>query len=159
LARRKRRNMKHQYLYEVSVMDWYVHVTFNDYAYINLFDRGEFEESIYMVLEGRTSSTMSKKCKKAMMAKVIIHPGDFWYDKHRLRDDMHAIGHMDIQKANSYSDKEDTIYFRVSVPTKSYENIRDYLTYKGEGLVRLVGTELYWRKGEIYYLSFGKESD
>lgn len=159
MARRKRRNMKNQYLYDVSVMDWYVHVAFNDYAYINLFDRGEFEESIYMVLEGRLSSTMSRRCKKGMMAEVILHPGDFWYEKHRLRDYMHTIGNMDIQKADSYSHKVDTIYFRVSVPTKSHENIRDYLTYKGKGLIRIVGTELHWRKGEIYYLSFEKESD
>lgn len=151
--------MKHQYRYEVSVMDWYVNVTFNDYAYINVFDREEFEESFYMVLEGRISSTMSKKCKKGMAAKVIIHSGDFWYDKHMLRDDVHTIGNMDIQKANPYTDKEDTLYFRVSVPTKSYENIKDYLTYKGKALISLVGTELHWRKGEIYYLSFGKQSD
>ena len=39
--------------------DWYVNVQFNDYAYLNLFDREEYEEYIYMVLEGRISSTMS----------------------------------------------------------------------------------------------------
>ena len=158
MSRRKRKNMDHQYSYEVSVMDWYVNVTFNEYAYCNLFDQEEFEERIYMVLEGRISSTMSKKCKKNMAAKVIIHPSDFWYDKHRLRDDLHRIGDMDIQKADSYSDKEDTIYFRVGVPTKAYENIKDYLIYKGKALINLVGTELYRRKGEIYYLGFGKQS-
>jgi hypothetical protein len=159
MARRKRRNMKHQYRYEVSVMDWHANVTFNDYAYFNLFDREEFEETFCMVLEGRISSTMSKKCKEGMAAEVIIYSGDFWYDKHRLRDDVHTIGNMDIQKANSYSHKEDTLYFRVSIPTKSYENIRDFLTYKGKALISLVGTELHWRKGEIYYLDFGKQPD
>ena len=63
MARRKRRNLDHQYRYDVSVKDWYVNVGFNDYAYFNIFDREEFEECIYMVLEGRISSTMSKKCK------------------------------------------------------------------------------------------------
>ena len=158
LARRKRINKDHQYRYDVCVKDWYVNVQFNDYAYLNLFDREEYEEYIYMVLEGRISSTMSKKCKKDMPAKVVIHSGDFWYDKSRLRDDVHTIGNMDIQKANPYTDKEDALYFRVSVPTKSYENIRGYLTYKGKALISLVGTELYRRKGEIYYLGFGKES-
>ena len=59
MARRKRRNLDHQYGYDVSVKDWYVNVQFNDYAYLNVFDREEFEEYIYMVLEGRISSTMS----------------------------------------------------------------------------------------------------
>ena len=59
MAGRKRRNMDHQYRYDVSVKDWYVNVQFNDYAYLNVFDREEFEEYIYMVLEGRISSTMS----------------------------------------------------------------------------------------------------
>ena len=63
MARRKSRNMDHQYRYDVCVKDWYVNVQFNDYAYLNVFDREEFEEYIYMVLEGRISSTMSKKCK------------------------------------------------------------------------------------------------
>ena len=158
MTRRKRRNMKQRYRYEVSVLDWYVNVSFNDYAYSNVLDREEFEENFYMVLEGRISSTTSKKCKSYMSAEVIIHSGDFWYNKHMLRDDVHTIGNMEIEKANSYTYKVDTICFRVSVPTKSYENIWDYLTYKGKALISLVGTELYWRKGEIYYLDFGKLS-
>ena len=56
-----------------------------------------------MVLEGRISSTMSKKCKKDMAAEVIIHSNDFWYNRHSLRDDVHTIGDMEIQKANSYT--------------------------------------------------------
>lgn len=155
---RKSRNPENNYIYEVSITDWYVNVSFNDYAYINLFDSGEFEERIYMVLEGRITSTMSKKCKKDMAGAVILHPSDFWYNKHGLREDMHTIGDMEIQKANSYSFKEDILYFRVGLPTKSYENIRDYMTYKGKALVTIVGTDLYYRKGDIYYLGFGKES-
>lgn len=62
--KRRRRNYEHEYRYEVSVTDWHVNVSFNDYAYINVLDREEFEERFYMVLEGRISSTMSKKCKK-----------------------------------------------------------------------------------------------
>ena|SRR3990167_3672587 len=159
MARRKRRNSKHQYRYDVSVMDWYVNVSFNDYAYINVLDREEFEERFYMVLEGRLISTTSKKCKRHMLAEVVIDSGDFWYNKHMLRKDVHTIGYMEIEKSNSYTHKEDTLYFRVSVPTKSYENIRDYLTYKGKALISLIGTELYWRKGEIYYLGFEKLSN
>jgi len=61
VARRRRRNYENEYRYEVSVTDWHVNVSFNDYAYINVWDRGEFEESFYMVLKGCISSTMSKK--------------------------------------------------------------------------------------------------
>lgn len=159
MVRRKGSNTKYQHRYEVSVMDWYVNVSFNDYAYINVLDREEFEESVYMVLEGRINSTTSKKCKRYMPALVSIHSSEIWYNKNMLREDMHTIGYVEIEKADSDMHKEDTIYFRVSVPTKSYENIRDYLTYKGKALISLIGTELYWRKGEIYYLGFGMLSN
>jgi len=156
--RRGKRSYDNKYSYDVLVMDWHVNVSFNDYAYINLFDSEEFEERIIMILEGLVSATSSKKCKGEMAAKVIIHPSDFWYDKQMLRDDLHTIGNMEIRKADLYVEKGDTIYFRVSVPNKSYDNMKDYLTYKGGALVRLVGTELYRRKGDIFYIGFEKQT-
>lgn len=156
VTKRRRRNYENEYRYEVSVRDWYVNVEFNDYAYINVIDRGEFEESFYIVLEGRVSSTMSKKCKKNMAAEVIIHPSDVWYNRQRIREDVHTIGDAQVQKADGNYYKEDVLFFRVSVPTKSYENIRDYMTYNGKATVLLAGTELHWRRGDIYYMSFGK---
>lgn len=93
-----------------------------------------------------------------MPAKVMLHPSGFWYSDTRIPEDKHAIGDMEILKADSYSLKEDTVYFRTSLPTKSYENIRAYMSYKDRAVVTLVGTDLYWRKGEIYYLGFEKES-
>lgn len=94
-----------------------------------------------------------------MAVSIILHPSDVWYNKQRLRDDIHAIGDMEILKAKSYSFKEDTIYFRVGVPTKSYENIREHMASKSKAVVTLVGTDIKWRRGDIYYLGFGKESD
>jgi len=159
MVRQKGRNTKNRHRYVVSVMDWYVNVSFNDYDFIRLIDGEEFEESIYVVLEGRITSTTSKKCKRYMQAKVSIHSSDVWYNKEMLRDEQHTIGKMEIVKAYSCLEKEDTLYIRVSVPMKSYENIRDYLTYKGKALISLIGTELNWRKGEIYTLEFGKLSN
>lgn len=156
--RGKRRNSDNQYSYDVLVMDWHVNVSFNDYAYINLFDSEKFEERIFMVMEGWVASTSSKKCKKDLAARVIIQPSDFWYDKHILRDNLHTIGNMEIHSANLLLEQEMTIYFRASVPTKSYNSMMGYLTHKGKALVRLVGTELYRRKGEIYYIAFEKQS-
>lgn len=158
MAWRKRRNSEHQYRYDVSVIDWHVNVSFNDYAYINVPDQKEFEESFYMVLEGRVISTTSKKCKRHMLAEVVIDPGDFWYNKHMLKKDVHTIGYMEIQRPSSYVCNEVKLYLRVSVPTKSYENIKDFMTYKGKALVSIIGTELHWRKGEIYALDFRKLS-
>jgi hypothetical protein len=156
VARRRRRNYENEYRYEVSVTDWYVNVDFNEYAYSNVLDRPEFEESFYMVLEGRISSSMSKKCKKDMAVEIILHACDVGYNRQRLRDDLHTIGRMLVERANSYSYKENTMCFVVNIPTKSYENIRDYMTYKGQASVLLVGTELNRGKGDIYFMSFGK---
>ena len=155
---RKRRNPKTQYRYEVAVRDWSVNVNFNDYAYVNLFDCGEFEERIFMILEGSISSTSSKKISNDMPAKVILHSSDFWYSDNRIPDDKHTIGDMEIIQKRSGIEKEDTLYVRLSVPTKSYENIRAYMSYKDRAVVTLVGTDFYWRKGEIYFLRFERES-
>ncbi|HBN22616.1 MAG TPA: hypothetical protein DD412_05200 [Holosporales bacterium] len=94
-----------------------------------------------------------------MAAEIVIHLSDVWYNRQRLRDDLHKIGRMQVERVNSYSYKEKTLCFIVNIPTKSYENIRGYMTYKGKASVLLVGTELHWRKGDIYYISFGKPSD
>lgn len=155
---RKRRNPKTQYRYEVSVRDWSVNVSFNDYAYINLFDCGEFEEKIIMILEGYITYTSSKKIRKDMPAKVILHSSDFWYSDNRIPDDKHTIGDMEVIQKRSGIEKEDTLYVRLGIPPKSYENIRAYMSYRNGAVVTLVGTDFYWRKGEIYFLGFAKES-
>lgn len=155
---RKRRNPKTQHKYEVAVRGWSVNVNFNDYAYRNLFDCGEFEERIFMILEGHISSTSSKKIRKDMPAKVILHSSDYWYSHNRIPDDKHTIGDMEIIQKRSGIEKEDTLYVRLSIPPKSYENIRAYMSYRNGAVVTLVGTDFYWRKGEIHFLRFERES-
>lgn len=110
-----------------------------------------------MILEGSISSTSSKKIRNDMPARVILHPSDFWYSNTRMPDDKHAIGNMEIIQKRLGIEKEDTLYFRLTIPTKSYENIRAYMSCKDRAMVTLVGTDLYRRKGEIYFLRFEKE--
>lgn len=92
-----------------------------------------------------------------MPAKVILHLNDFWYSNIRNEDDTHAIGDMEIIQKRSGIEKENTLYFRLSIPTKTYENIRAHMSCKDRAMVTLVGTDLYRRKGEIYFLRFEKE--
>jgi len=159
MTRRKKRKTDQQCIYELSVDDWSVSVRFNDYAYINIFDRDEFEEDIYMVLKGHiTPTTTSKKLKKIVASKVNIRSSVVWYDKQKLRDDLHIIGHSEIMRAETFDEKEDTLYFYVNIPTQSYDNIKDYLIYKGKAKVTIVGSELFRRRGEVRYMSFEKES-
>jgi len=157
MAKRRKINMDNHCRYEISVNDWSVSVSFNDYAYFNISEE-EFEESIHMILEGSISSTTSKKCSKVSKARLIIYYGDFWYEKDRLKKDLHTIGHMEIQKSDPELDlvKEDILYFWLSIPTKSYENIKDYLIYKSKAQVTILGTELFRRKGDVYYFRFEK---
>ena len=46
--------------------------------------------------------------------------------------------------------------FWMSVPTKSFELIKDYISYSGKGNFTIMGTELSYRKGDIYSFEFGK---
>lgn len=120
--RKKNRNKEQRCRYEVSVLDWHVNVSFNDYAYFRSLDREEFKEHFYMAFEGRIISTMSKKCKIYMAAKVNIHSSDIWYNKHMLREYLHTIGNMEIQKADACLYKEDTIFLGVARP----QNLRQF---------------------------------
>jgi len=157
MAKRRRINYDKLFRYDVSINDWSVNVSFNDYTILNMTDGDPFEERISIDMDGRVISTSSKKCKQDMAARITIEPGDFWYRNDRTKDD-NTIGYLKIEKKDSEIFYEDTLYFWISLPTKSYENMKDYLTYKGSAQVGLIGTELFRRKGEIYYLGFGKLS-
>ena len=109
-----------------------------------------------MELTGRLISTTSKKCKDNMAASVDMKPSELWYQRDRLREDLHSIGSISIERSDSELYLEDTICFWISVPIKSYENMKDYLSFKGKAQITLVGTELSYRRGEIYSFEFGK---
>jgi hypothetical protein len=110
MAGRKRRNTEQDFFYDISVTDWTASVTFNEYAYHNVFDLEKFAESISMSLKGRVTSTLSKKCKKGLPAKIIIYPGEFWYDPRKIREDCETIGDMEIIRSRERPEAEETIY-------------------------------------------------
>lgn len=158
MARKKSRKSDFRCRYNLLVNDWDVRIHFNNEIYQRLFDDDEFVERIYMEMSGKLISTTSKKCNANIAATIDISPNDFWYQRDRLRDDLKFIGSMSVERADSEIYQEDTICFRVSVPTKSYENMKDYLSYKGNAYVTLYGTELFYRRGEVYSLEFGKQN-
>ena len=142
--------------YTLLVNDWDVKINFNDEIYQRLFDGSKFQERISMELTGQLISTTSKKCKENMAAIIDTKANELWYQKDRIREDLHTIGNICIERADSEFYQEDTIFFWVSVPTKSYENMKDYLSYKGNASITIIGTELSYKRGEIYSLEFGK---
>lgn len=159
MSRHRKRNQHQKCRYLVSVFDWFVDIDFNEYAYINPLGVDQFEERIKMIMEGKLTSTDSKKCMKDMAVKVIVHHSDIWYEKNRLREDLNFIGNMEIIQKRSGIENVDTLYVRVSVPTKSYENMKDYLAYKNKAFVTIIGKELFRRKGDIYYFGFTKHTE
>lgn len=124
--------------------------------YQQFFDDRKFEERISMKMTGKVISTTSKKCKASMSAIFEIKPNKDWYERDRISEDLNTIGIINLEKADSEIYQEDTICFWASVPTKSFEYMKDYLTYCRKAKITLHGTETHYRKGEIYSLEFGE---
>lgn len=61
---------------------------------------------------------------------------------------------MNLEKADYEIYQEDTMCFLTSVPSKFFELIKNYITYSGKRTFTIMGTELSYRKGEIYSLEF-----
>lgn len=68
---RHKRNPNCTHPYHIDVTDWEGHTSFNDHAYINLFDEGPFQENPVISLIG-TIGLEQVKIKKKMPAKVVI---------------------------------------------------------------------------------------
>ena len=64
MAKRLRRDPARQFLYEIAVSDWQAEASFNDYAYINIFDQDQFEETIRLELTGVISYCSTTKLKR-----------------------------------------------------------------------------------------------
>lgn len=159
MAKSKKSNEQARHNYEIEVNDWYAKILFNDAIYQSVLDDREFEERISIDMLGRINSTTSKRCKENMAAIITMSPNESWYNRERIREDLHTIGYINIEKADSDIYEEDTICFWVSVPTKSFDLMKDYISYRKMAKFIFVGTELSYRKGEIYSLEFGKECD
>jgi hypothetical protein len=144
---KRRRKPENECRYQVDVTSWDVSVFFNEYAYINLFERDPFAERYYIVLNGSLNSTSSKKAKKEMDVQVVLHPNAGWTKyEWEMRED--PIGDLLVQT------NPKTLLARIGIPISSYELIRSYLTYKPQGRLELVGTEINRRSAKIFYIGF-----
>lgn len=151
--KRRRRKFENELFYKIEVQDWEVHVSFNDYMYMNLFDSPPNHERIILGLRGTLTSTMSKKVKVGKASKVLLFPSADWKKPHPEEAE-DPIGEIVLQRDVIDSRHKDCLLARVSVPFASYELIRSYLTHKVAGSVTLVGSELEKRHGKIYYIDY-----
>ena len=148
---KRRRKPDHEYIYDVTVTSWDANVAFNEYAYVNIFERDPFAEKCYITLNGDVSMTTSKKIKKGLAAQVVLHPPTSWKE-HKWDERELPIGDFIIQN------NPKLLIARISIPMHLYELIRSYLTYKAQGRVELVGTEINRRSAEIFYIGFNSKT-
>lgn len=155
MAKSKKLKVEVRNKYVIEVHDWHPKIIFNDALYQSVLDDREFEERISIDLSGKLESTTSKKCQKDIATLLTLSPSDHWYERDIIREDLHTIGYMNLEKADNKIYQEDTICFWMSLPTKSFELIKDYISYSGMEEFTIMGTELSYRKGEIYSFQFG----
>ena len=151
MAGKRRRRPDQEYRYEVEITSWDARVVFNEYAYINLFNREPFAERYYIKLNGSLRVTSSKKIKKGLPAEIVLHPTTEW-EKPPALDHDSPIGDLVIES------KPKAILARISIPMRSYELIRSYLTYSAKGRVELVGTDIDRRNANIFYIGFDSQT-
>ncbi|MFA7275879.1 MAG: hypothetical protein WC043_03650 [Pseudobdellovibrionaceae bacterium] len=156
MAKRLKRDPARQFLYEIAVNNWQIDASFNDFAYINIFDREQFEETIRLEMTGVISYCSTKKLKKGQQkVKVLLFPSDHWYHRNQIVEGAEVIGEIKLTKLpEDEHTKDRTLLVKVSLPIKSYENIRSYLSYKGTGVVEVVGQEINRGEADIYYFKF-----
>lgn len=147
MRKKRQRKPEHEYIYRIDVTSWDARVVFNEYAYINIFGRDPFAERYYIMLNGTVSSTSSKKIKKGIEAQVVLHPTTAW-EKYDWDFREQPIGDFEIEN------NPKLLLARISIPFNSYELIRSYVTYKAQGQIELIGTEIYRRKANIFYMGF-----
>ncbi len=143
--------------YSIEVRDWETHASFNDYAYINIFDEHPFEERVTLCLIGKLSFDMPK-LKAGCKVKVVLFPNEFWSKSPLEVKDNEPIGNFELMRNHVGNSKEMILYFRVSMPVKSYDLILSSLVGGKLGEASLAGSELYRRKGKVYQLSYNSNS-
>ena len=97
MAKSKKSKIEIRYKYEIKVYDWNPKIIFNDALYQSVLDDREFEERISIDMSGKLKSTTSKKCQNDMTTVITLSPGDHWYNRDRIREDLHTIGYMNIE--------------------------------------------------------------
>ena len=111
MAKAKKTIKEVRHKYEIIVNDWHPKTIFNDAFYQSVLDDREFEERISIDMSGKLKSTTSKKCKKDMPAIITLSPSDHWYNRDRIREDLHTIGYMNLEKSDAEIFQEETICF------------------------------------------------
>ena len=154
MTNKKKLTKVDRFKYEIIVNEWHPEILFNDAMYQSVLDDREFEERISIIMIGNLKSTTSKKCKKVVASTITLSPNDNWYNRDMIREDLHTIGYMNLERADTEIYQEDTICFWVSIPTKSFELIKHFVSYSGKGRFTIMGTDLSYRKGDIYSLRF-----
>ena len=169
LKRRKNIDFSRTFLYELFISDWTINVEFNHYASICAWESDqEFEESISIILKGHLVDTNKKhkKLKKGLFASLRIYRNDSLYEsrgQYSIDNDDRTIGQMAYHRFFEREKKGHFLNASIYLPTKSYETVLGYLTYKGKACVSLSGTELQkteYRgvlRSEIYYIQLQGE--
>jgi hypothetical protein len=128
----------------------------------------EFEESVSIILNGHLvdASRDQKKLSRGLLASLRIYGNDSLYEargRYSIDKDDRTIGKMVYQRFFETEKKGHFLSARIYIPTKSYETVLAYLTYKGKACVSLSGTELQkteYRgvlRSDIYYIHFRGE--
>jgi hypothetical protein len=120
---RHKRNPNCTHPYYVDVTDWEGDTSFNDYAYINLFDEGPFRDNPVITLNGHIDLEQGKLKKVATPAKVVIWCGEYWGDPRLRPEDDKPIGNVEILRSQLGDKNRDTLYLRLSLPPRSWELI------------------------------------
>lgn len=166
LKLRKKIDFSKTFLYEMLIDDWGIDVKFNHYASMCAWESDrEFEESISIVLQGHLVNTnrTHKKLKRGLFVSLRIYANDSLYQsrgQYLIDKDDRTIGRMSYQRFFEKKKKGHFLNASIYIPTKSYETVLAYLTYKGEAYISLSGTELQkteYRgvlRSDIYYIQF-----
>ncbi len=166
IRRRKKIDHSKTFSYYIFIDDWTIDVEFNRYA--SLFageDDREFEESSSLILNGHLFEDYRehKKLKKGLFTSLHIVGNDDLYEKRHLfsvDENDRRIGRMSYQRFFVREKKGHFLNAWIYIPTKSYETLLAYLTYKGKACVSLSGTDLQKTeirgvlRSDIYYIHF-----
>jgi len=149
---KRRRKYENEFSYEITVSGWEARVSFNDYAYLNMFDRGPFEYSAYISLCGTLTSCASKKLEKNMLAEVVLHP-TAGYERVDEEFSESPVGDMIVIREGELK----KLIARIRIPFQPYELIKSYMMYEPRGVINLIGANIQRRKADIFCISFNSK--
>lgn len=168
---KSRKNIDHSktYMYDIFINDWTIEVEFNHYA--SLFAREsdvEFEESVGITLNGHLvgAHREHKKLTTGLLASLRIYGDDSLYaarGQYSIDESDRRIGRMVYQRFFESEKKGHFLNASISIPTRSYETLLAYLSYKGKACVSLSGTDLQKTefksvlRSDIYFIRFRGE--